>query len=246
MIIIPARLKSTRFPNKILALIKGIPMVVRVAQIAKEVDNVVIACDDKNVQKVCKDFGFEGVLTNKEHNSGTDRIAECARILGVDDNEIVINLQGDEPFIEQEVIQTLKDFMESKAKELGEIPFMGSCAKVISKEEAKDPNLVKVIFNKNDEAIYFSRSLIPYDRENIMDTHKEWHYFGHLGIYAFSGKSLQEFCKLPKSPLEEIEKLEQLRAIENNKKIVMAKVSSKSFGIDTKEDLQRALEIFCR
>lgn len=220
-------------------------MVVRVAQVAKEVDEVVVACDDSSVKEVCEKYGFKAVLTSKNHESGTDRIAECARILGLGCDEIVINLQGDEPFIEKEVIQKLKNLMESRAKESGAIPFMGSCMKAVSKEEAADPNLVKVVLNKAGEAIYFSRAAIPYDRENILDSHKEWRYFGHLGIYAFSGGSLQEFCNLPKSSLEEIEKLEQLRAIENQKTIVMAEVSSKSFGIDTKEDLKRALEIFC-
>ena len=134
--------------------------------------------------------------------------------------------------------------MESKLKEKGEIPFMGSCMRVVSKKEAEDPNLVKVVINQEKEAIYFSRARIPYDRENILDSHDKWQYFGHLGIYAFSGKSLQEFCNLPKLALEEIEKLEQLRAIENKKTIVMVEVCSQSFGIDTKEDLKRALEIF--
>ncbi|MCI2236497.1 3-deoxy-manno-octulosonate cytidylyltransferase [Helicobacter sp. CaF467b] len=244
MIIIPARLKSTRFPNKILAPIGGIPMVIRVAKIAKEVDEVVIACDDVSVKEVCEQYGFKSILTSKEHESGTDRIAECARILGLGQDEIIINLQGDEPFIEKEVIQKLKNLMESKLKEKGEIPFMGSCMRVVSKKEAEDPNLVKVVINQEKEAIYFSRARIPYDRENILDSHDKWQYFGHLGIYAFSGKSLQEFCNLPKLALEEIEKLEQLRAIENKKTIVMVEVCSQSFGIDTKEDLKRALEIF--
>lgn len=248
MIIIPARLKSTRFPNKILIPIGGIPMVIRVAQIAKEIDDVVIAADEKSIQEVCQKYHFQSILTQNTHNSGTDRIAECARILKLPPKELIINVQGDEPFLEVEVIATLKNLMLKKAKEQGEMPFMGSCAKKISPKEAENPNLVKVIINHRDEAIYFSRSKIPYDRENILsqtDTNpKKWTYYGHLGIYAFSMQSLQDFCNLPKSSLEEIEKLEQLRAIENAKTIVMARVKSNSFGIDTQEDLELALKTF--
>lgn len=242
MIIIPARLKSTRFPSKVLAQIRGIPMIVRTAELAKTIDDVIVACDDSLIAEVCTRYGVRSILTSNTHESGTDRIAECARILKLDKKEIIINLQGDEPFLEQEVILCLKTLMEKEAKKRGAIPFMGSCAKPITKEEANDPNLVKVVLNANNEAIYFSRSLIPYDRENLIQ-HKE-QYLGHLGIYAFSGESLQAFCNLPKSTLESIEKLEQLRALEHSKTIVMAKVESQSFGIDTKEDLERALKMF--
>ncbi|TLD88640.1 3-deoxy-manno-octulosonate cytidylyltransferase [Helicobacter sp. MIT 05-5294] len=243
MIIIPARLKSSRFPNKVLAQIRGIPMVVRTAELAKSIDDVVVACDEPIIAEVCTRYGVRAILTSNTHESGTDRIAECARILNLSKEEIIINLQGDEPFLEQEVILRLKHLMENEAKIRGVIPFMGSCAKAITKEEAKDPNLVKVVLNAKNEAIYFSRSLIPYDRENTIDSN-DARYLGHLGIYAFSGASLQEFCKLPKSTLESLEKLEQLRALENAKTIVIAKVQSQSFGIDTKEDMERALKQF--
>lgn len=237
MIIIPARLKSTRFPNKVLEPINGIPMVVKTAKLAQKVDNVVVACDDTNIIDVCTHYNINCVLTNNAHESGTDRIAECARILKLKNSEIIINLQADEPFLEIEIIKTLKKLMESKKEEM---PFMGSCAKIITQNEAQDPNLVKVVLNTNDEAIYFSRSTIPYNRDNL-DT---INYYGHIGIYAFSSESLQEFCSLPKSTLESIEKLEQLRALENGKTIAIAKVESKSFGIDTPEDLKRALAIW--
>lgn len=239
MIIIPARLKSTRFPNKVLAQIHGIPMIVRTAELAKEIDDVVVACDEPIIAEVCTRYNVRSILTSNTHESGTDRIAECARILNLHKNEIIINLQGDEPFLEQEVILSLKHLMESERKKRGAIPFMGSCAKPITKELAQDPNLVKVVLNSKNEAIYFSRSVIPYNRENTESVQ----YLGHLGIYAFSGESLQEFCQLPKSNLESIEKLEQLRALEASYTIVMAKVESQSFGIDTKEDLERALQI---
>lgn len=240
MIIIPARLESSRFPSKVLAQIGGLPMVVRTAYLAKEIDDVVVACDAQIIADVCTRYNVASILTSNTHESGTDRIAECARILKISDSEIIINLQADEPFLETNVIQTLKNLMESRKKQEGNLPFMGSCAKIITHTMADDPNLVKVVLNATQEAIYFSRAKIPYNRDDCKNTK----YYGHLGIYAFSGKSLQDFCKLPKSNLESIEKLEQLRALENGKKIVIAKVESKSFGIDTKEDLQKALKEF--
>ncbi|MCI5968790.1 3-deoxy-manno-octulosonate cytidylyltransferase [Helicobacter sp.] len=233
MIIIPARLKSTRFPKKVLAQINGIPMVVRTAMLAQKVDDVVVACDDFSIVEACKKHKIPSVLTSSAHESGTDRIAECARILKLKSSEIVINLQADEPFLEIEVIQTLKHLMQNKN------PFIGSCAKVITQDEAENPNLVKVVLNANNEAIYFSRAKIPYNRDNLDSVI----YYGHLGIYAFSMDSLQEFCTLPKSTLESSEKLEQLRALENRKTIAIAKVKSQSFGIDIKEDLERTLKI---
>ncbi|MDE5591662.1 MAG: 3-deoxy-manno-octulosonate cytidylyltransferase [Helicobacter sp.] len=242
MIIIPARLQSTRLPRKILAPIGGIPMIIHTANVAKEVDRVVIAVDEKEVQEICKSYGFEAILTKKTHDSGTDRIAECANILGLKGEEMIINLQADEPFIQKEIIDSLKNLMQEKIDEKGHLPFMGSCVKRISQKDAQDPNIVKVVLNHRNEALYFSRSIIPYDRDNV-SFHQNL-YFGHLGIYAFSARSLQEFCMLPSSTLEKIEKLEQLRALENGKTIVMANVKSESFGIDTPEDWQKAQEYF--
>lgn len=235
MIIIPARLKSTRFPNKVLTQINGIPMVIRTAMLAQKVDDTVVACDDSSIVDICTQYKIPSVLTSNAHESGTDRIAECARILKLRSSEIVINLQADEPFLEIEVIQALKHLMHNT-----KTPFMGSCAKIITQDEAQDPNLVKVVLNANNEAIYFSRAKIPYNRDNLDSVI----YYGHLGLYAFSAESLQEFCTLPKSTLESVEKLEQLRALENGKTIAMAKVESKSFGIDTQEDLERALKTY--
>ena len=240
MIIIPARLNSSRFPYKVLTEIYGIPMVVRTANLAKKIDDVVVACDDLRIADVCAQYKITSILTSNTHQSGTDRIAECVRILNLKDSEIIINLQADEPFLEIEVIQALKTLMQQLIKNNRLNVFMGSCAREISPLEAEDANLVKVVLNANNEAMYFSRSKIPYNRENLESVT----YYGHIGIYAFSVKSLQEFCTLQKSTLESIEKLEQLRALENGKTIAIAKVQSQSFGIDTKEDLQRALKKF--
>ena len=233
MIIIPARLQSTRFPRKMLTDILGIPMIVRTALRAKEADEVCVATDSQEIIEVCQKHKIEAVMTSPSHSSGTDRCAEASRLLGLSESEIIINMQGDEPFLESEILLSLKKMMSEKSC------FMGTCIKSISSAEAEDPNLVKVVLDKDNHALYFSRSLIPYNRDG-----GEVEYFGHLGIYAFSNASLQEYCTLPKSPLEEIEKLEQLRALYHQKSIATLLVQTQSMGIDTLEDKERAIKLF--
>jgi len=231
MIIIPARLSSSRLPNKVLAEINNKPMIIWCAEVASKVDNVCIATDSKEVVEVCKNYGFKAVMTDKNHKSGSDRIKEAADILGLKDDEIIINMQGDEPFLEPEILEKVKEkLLEIKNRDF----VMVSCYKEIDELSAEDPNLVKVILDNDSNAIYFSRSKIPYNRDNVPHI-----YFGHIGIYGFIKKSLDEFVKM-KGILEHIEKLEQLRVIENGKKIAMIKVKTKSFGIDTKDDLEKA------
>lgn len=238
MIIIPARLASTRFPNKILTPIKNTPMIIATAKNASKIDDVLIACDSHEVLDICKKHGFKAILTDLNHTSGTDRCAEASKKIGLRDDEIIINVQADEPFLETSVISTLKESIKQSS-------FMATCAKIITKNQINDVNLVKVVLNKNSEAIYFSRLPIPYSRDGLnnplLDTNP---YYGHLGIYGFFNWSLQEFCNLEKSPLEDIEKLEQLRAIYHKKSILVEIVESQSIGIDTLEDLQRASEIY--
>ncbi|MDD2449280.1 MAG: 3-deoxy-manno-octulosonate cytidylyltransferase [Sulfurimonas sp.] len=237
MIIIPARLASTRFPQKVLADIGGLPMVVRTAKRVEHLDRVVVAADDEAIIRVCKEHNIEARLTSTTHKSGTDRINECANILNLADDEIIINVQADEPFIEPEVVESLISKLKELQKKDEEF-IMGSCFNAINAESAEDPNLVKVVLDDANNAIYFSRSLIPYNRSGRAT------YFGHIGIYGFSKKSLKEFCNLSDAPIEDIEGLEQLRAIYHQKKITMLKVSSTGFGIDTPEDLAKAMEIF--
>lgn len=237
MIIIPARLASTRFPQKVLVDIGGLPMVVRTAKRVAHLDRVVVAADDEKIVETCKAHGVEAMLTSTTHKSGTDRIHECATILDLDDDELIINVQADEPFIETEVVESLQKQLKS-LQDKGEEFIMGSCYNAINDEAAQDPNLVKVVLDANHNAIYFSRAKIPYNAGGGAQ------YFGHIGIYGFSKKSLKEFCSLGDAPIEDIEKLEQLRAIYHGKKITMVKVASTGFGIDTKEDLERAIEIF--
>ncbi len=237
MIIIPARLQSNRFPKKILADINGYPMVIATANRVKDIDKVVIATDSSKVVGIAKEYGFDAVMTSKSHKSGTDRVNEAAFKLKLDDNEVIVNVQADEPFIEPSIIKNIIDrVILSTVK--NEDVMMVSCYKLIDKNQANDPNLVKVITNFKNLAIYFSRSKIPYEREEHLK------YYGHLGVYGFTKKSLQEFCSLPSAPIEDIEKLEQLRAIYFDKKIAMIEVQSESSGIDTKEDLAKALKKF--
>ena len=240
MIIIPARLESTRFPQKVLADIGGLPMVVRTAKQVSHIDKVVVAADDEKIIKVCNAHGIEAMLTSTTHKSGTDRINECANLLNLDDNELIINVQADEPFIEVEVVESLVKRLKELQTNKGDANdfIMGSCYNAINAVSAEDPNLVKVVLDSKDNAIYFSRSKIPHNQGGGAK------YFGHIGIYGFSKKSLHEFCNLKDAPIEDIEKLEQLRAIYHQKNITMVKVASTGFGIDTKEDLERAIEIF--
>jgi len=235
MIIIPARIGSSRFPNKVLADIGGMPMVVRTAKAVCSVDNVAIATDSQEVVDIAKEFDIKAVLTATTHKSGTDRIYEAAQKLKLDQDEIIINVQGDEPFIETQVVQAIYDLTKSNLE--NEKIMMNSCYKRITNPEADDPNIVKVVTDKNDIALYFSRSKIPHPRDHHFDEYK-----GHLGIYGFSFKSLEKFCQLPTAPLEDIEKLEQLRTLYHGYNIAMSEVQTQSFGIDTPQDLEKALK----
>ncbi len=239
MIIIPARLSSTRFPRKVLADIGGLPMVVRTAQRVAHLDRIVVAAEDEEIVDVCKAHGVDAMLTSDTHKSGTDRINECAQLLDIADDELVINIQADEPFIEPEVVELLITRLVA-IRDAGASFVMGSCYNAVNAEAAEDPNLVKVVMDAEHNAIYFSRSKIPYNRSGTAT------YFGHIGIYGFTKKSLHDFCALDDAPVEDIEKLEQLRAIYHGRKISMVKVASTGFGIDTLEDLERAKEIFLK
>lgn len=239
MIIIPARLNSSRFENKILVDILGLPMVIKTAIQVSSLDKVVIATDSIKVIELAQKYGIEAVMTSKEHQSGTDRINEAVNILNLLDDEIIINVQADEPFIEPQVVQSVINRVK-KANKNNENIMLVSCHKKIGSQLADDPNHVKVLLDGNSNAIYFSRSKIPYHRDHYENSS----YYGHLGIYGFTKKSLNNFCSLKTSPLEHIEKLEQLRAIYFGYKIAMVEVESKSFGIDTQEDLENAIRIF--
>lgn len=235
MIIIPARIGSSRFPNKVLADIGGMPMVIRTAKAVEDIDDVAIATDSQEVIDIAEKYNIKAVMTRDDHQSGTDRIYEAAQKLVLDENEIIINVQGDEPFIETEVVQAIHTLTNNNKH--NERIMMNSCYKMINNPEADDPNIVKVVTDDEDIALYFSRAKIPYPRDHHFDSYK-----GHLGIYGFTVKSLRKFCILSSSPLEHIEKLEQLRALYHGYQVAMTKVNTESFGIDTPEDLEKAIK----
>lgn len=236
MIIIPARIGSSRFPNKVLADVAGLPMVIRTAKAVESIDNVAIATDSQEVIEIANSYGIQAIMTSTEHNSGTDRIFEAAQKLDLAEDEVIINVQGDEPFIEEEVVKAVFDLtVKNKSNEQ---VMMNSCYKLMQSPEADDPNIVKLITNSKQMALYFSRAKVPYPRDHHFNNYK-----GHLGIYGFTKKSLELFCNLSPAPLEEIEKLEQLRALSHGFEIAMVEVETKSFGIDTIEDLENALKL---
>ena len=235
MIIIPARIGSSRFPNKVLADIGGMPMVVRTAKAVEDIDDVVIATDAQEVVDMAAKHDIKAVLTSTDHQSGTDRIYEAAQKLDLDEDEIIINVQGDEPFIESEVVQAIYNL--TKENKDNDRIMMNSCYKTITNPEADDPNIVKVVTDSDDVALYFSRAKVPYPRDHHFDAYK-----GHLGIYGFTVRSLRSFCMLEPAPLEDIEKLEQLRALYHGYEVAMTEVDTESFGIDTIEDLEKAIK----
>lgn len=235
MIIIPARIASSRFPNKVLADIGGMPMVIRTAKAVENIDTVVIATDSQEVFEIAQQYHIEVVMTKTTHQSGTDRIYEAVQKLSLADDEIVINIQADEPFIEKEVVQSVYNLsLLNKDKQT---ILMNSSYKIITHLEADDTNSVKVVTDTDDIALYFSRAKIPYPRDNHIHTYK-----AHIGIYGFTAKSLRKFCLLPPAPLEEIEKLEQLRTLYHGYEVAMVEVQSQSFGIDTPQDLEKAIQ----
>ncbi len=235
MIIIPARLKSTRFSEKILKEIQGLPMFVATAKRVSSVDRVCVAVDNQKVLDIARTYELEVVMTSEKHESGTDRINEACQILGLKDSEIIINVQADEPFIEPANLQKFKEFATSC---LDKDAFMASCYKKSDSKACEDANLVKVVTDTEGFGLYFSRSKIPYERASYQ------HFKAHLGIYAYTVRALREFCAFKSSDLENAEKLEQLRALENGKRIKMLEIDTKSIGIDSKEDYEMVLRVF--
>ena len=207
-------------------------------QVRKAVEKVVVATDDERIYDAVRSFGGEVVMTSTEHNSGTDRCAEAYEKLGYE-ADIVINIQGDEPFIAPEQINTLIACFENDAIDIATLvkPF----AESNGVEALENPNSPKVVINGANEAIYFSRSVVPYlrgvEREEWLKFHT---FYKHIGIYAFRANALKEVTALPQSPLEKAEKLEQLRWLESGYKIGVGLTDIETVGIDTPEDLERA------
>jgi 3-deoxy-manno-octulosonate cytidylyltransferase (CMP-KDO synthetase) len=237
--VIPARFGSTRFPGKALAILEGKTVIERVYENAKRarlLDKVIIATDDKRIFSKAKSFGAEVLMTSRAHNSGTERVAEVARKIRTD---VVVNIQGDEPFLKPAMIDIL-------VKEFGvkNVLMATLATKIKDLADLDNPNIVKVVFDKNNYALYFSRSKIPYLRHKAQGA--GYRYYKHIGIYAYRSKFLLNFVKLPVSDLEKIELLEQLRALDNGIKIKIACVKEGTLSIDTPGDLRKAKSFFKR
>ncbi|MBP1749659.1 MAG: 3-deoxy-D-manno-octulosonatecytidylyltransferase [Deltaproteobacteria bacterium] len=237
IIVIPVRYESTRLPGKPLLEISGKSLIHLVYERASESrlkDGVIIATDDQRIMNAASSFGAEAVMTSPLCKSGTDRVFEAVKETGA---ELIINVQGDEPFIRPDMIDLLFSVMENESLDVATL-----CAPVTNPNEYTDPNTVKVVLDKNGFALYFSRSPIPYLRN---ETSRSVLY-KHIGIYGFKGDFLKQFVSMKKSHLEETESLEQLRILENGFRIKVLTTHYDGFGIDTIEDLQRTRLILNR
>jgi 3-deoxy-manno-octulosonate cytidylyltransferase (CMP-KDO synthetase) len=226
--VIPARLASTRLPRKMLREINGRPLVIWVYDAVRkcsQLDDVVLATDSEEILQACTMHGCNVRMTSNKHRSGTERVHEVSQSLAAD---VYINVQGDEPMVRPEQIDTIVDLMTRDEVTVGTLK---TPAKV---EDVGNPNAVKVVTDSDGKALYFSRATIPHDRGG---THPK--YFKHLGIYAYRKAALDRFVSLPESSLERAERLEQLRFLENGIAIYAAETPFDSIGVDTEEDFQR-------
>jgi len=248
--IIPARYASSRFPGKPLALIGTKPMIQRVYEQAKKaLETVIVATDDQRIYDCVRGFGGEVVMTRSDHKCGTDRcleafekwLADDCKPMVTNDEPIIINIQGDEPFIQPEQIEALKSCFDDTTTEIATL------VKPFTEDDGwtalENPNSPKVAIAPDGTALLFSRSVIPYMRGIAKDDWlKSGQYYKHIGMYAYKANVLRQITKLPQTPLEKAESLEQLRWLENGYKIKVARCSTASIGIDTPEDLAKANE----
>ena len=235
--IIPSRYASTRLPGKPLRMIAGETLVHRVyerAALAKLPDIVIVATDNEKIESEVKSFGGRVMMTSPDHPTGTDRLAEVAASLP--DYDIVVNVQGDEPYINPDVIDSLAKMLAER-DDLD----MTTAAAPLKEDEYDDPSAVKVVVNQKGEALYFSRSLIPYPRNEFSVPPLK-----HVGIYAYRRDFLLAYAGMKQTPLEKTESLEQLRALEMGYKIGVIRIDSEDIGIDTEEDLKKANRLFER
>ena len=235
--LIPARLNSTRLKRKLLKKINGIPLIVRTYQNIKSFnffDNVTVVTESEEIIKTLREYNINFLKSKKKHLTGTDRIAEFANDIISD---FVINVQGDEPFIEKDDLKKVIDeFKKDKQKKINVVSLM---SRINVKKQIIDPNNVKVVVDKNNDSIIFTRSVIPYQRSDINPI-----FYKHVGIYGFRKSFLKDFSKFEQTPLEKSEKIEALRMVENGKKIRMIEIFNEHISIDTPEDLKRAKLLF--
>lgn len=230
--VIPARYASTRFPGKPLVEIKGKSMIQHVYEnVKKSIENVVVATDDNRIYKHVENFGGEVLMTSANHTSGTERCEEAVRKLHENGKlyDVVVNVQGDEPFVKGEEVLKLASVFNNKQVQIATL------AKLFDKnEDYNSPNRVKLVMSKAGKALYFSRHPIPFSRNN--DTNNI--YYKHIGMYAYRTEILYEIVKLPESQLEKSEKLEQLRWLENDYAVYVKITCQESYSIDTPQDLE--------
>ncbi|NTU43583.1 MAG: 3-deoxy-manno-octulosonate cytidylyltransferase [Nitrospirales bacterium] len=242
--VIPARYASTRFPGKPLQPLNGKPVIQHVYERVSEarlVQGVFVATDHREIYEKVIEFGGRAVMTDERHQSGTDRVAEAVakiRDLGYAP-EVIVNVQGDEPMIRPSMVDDLIELMKDGRADMGTL-----AKKLEARAEIIDPNVVKVVFNAEGFALYFSRSPIPYhrDRGGVPQDGEERFFYKHIGIYAFREKVLMGYSRLPASELEELEKLEQLRALEAGLRIKVHMTEFDTLGVDTPGDLKRVEE----
>jgi 3-deoxy-manno-octulosonate cytidylyltransferase (CMP-KDO synthetase) len=241
IIVIPARYESSRFPGKPLATLMGKPMIQHVYEKSKralKAGDVMVATDDERIYETVCSFGGKAAITSKEHATGTDRVAEVARITGYD---IIVNVQGDEPLVQPQMIDDVIGLLDDTGADIGTL-----VKKITLAKEVTDPHVVKVVFNGDGYALYFSRAPIPYHRdewrslEDLLTPGSISHNcHKHIGIYSYRREALLRFSVLKASRLEDIEKLEQLRALEQGLRIKIAETSFDTIGVDVPGDLAR-------
>ncbi|MCP9767625.1 3-deoxy-manno-octulosonate cytidylyltransferase [Lacihabitans sp. LS3-19] len=236
--IIPARFSSTRFPAKLLKIVEGKSILQRVyeqCEKTKSLNKIVVATDNETIFEHVESFHGEVVMTSEDHQSGTDRCAEALKIYGGNTSfDYAVNIQGDEPLIDPDSIDSLCTVLDNK------IEIASACVKIERIEDLLSPNVVKVVIGEKKQALYFSRSPIPHIRDKKIDNWlKDDTFFKHLGLYAFRTDVLEKLVKFPMAKLEKQEKLEQLRWLSNGFKINMVEVETEGFGIDTEEDFER-------
>lgn len=240
LVVIPARLGSTRLPRKPLADIGGKPMVIRVAERAQQsnAQSVVVATDSPEIQAACDEHRIECLLTSPDHPTGTDRISEVAQLLKLPADTLVVNVQGDEPLIPPELInQVAQTLADNTACAISTV-----AVPITDEAEITNPNVVKVVLNRSNEALYFSRATIPFVRD--VETTVKVTHLRHLGIYAYRADFLQAYTRLEPAPPEQAEALEQLRALWNGYRIAVHTASeAPPAGVDTAEDLERVRRI---
>ncbi len=240
-IVIPARFASSRLPGKPLLLIHGRPMILRVVDQAKKVagfDDLCVATDDPRIAEVCQAEGVDVVLTNPEHPSGTDRLSEVARIKGWSADDVIVNVQGDEPLLPAQLVQQVTQLLIDNPQ----CSMSTLCEPIHQLDEFQRDSIVKVVMSNRNEALYFSRATIPYDRDGAKKAVPTLHTqaFRHLGLYAYRVKLLQEYVTWEQGNLEKLESLEQLRVLENGHRIAIDVAEANlPPGVDTQADLDR-------